>query len=179
MISLIKRLLQIRIIRYGLVGGVGIPILDAALFCFTHLLAPLPFIVSFSLSGQHFSADLRQAVALVCAFEVSNIINFVLNQFFTYNEQSQHIHWWEWPRRIAKGQLASLSAMLLSIVVALVLIYAFHVNEYLATPAGTIIAFFYNFFISNKLVFRPTTPAPTPKVAEEMKVKTTVEITPE
>ena len=178
MISSAKRLLQIRIIRYGLVGGVGIPINAAALFCFKHLLGSFPLTINLVLMGQHIVADLHYAIAAVCAFEISNIINFVLNQFFTYSEQSQYIHGWEWPRRVAKGQLASLSAMLISILAALILYYAFHVNDYLANVAGIVIAFVYNFFISNKLVFRPTTPAPTPAVVDEMKVKTTVEVTP-
>lgn len=38
MISLVKRLLTIRIVRYGLVGGVGIFINEGALFCFMCLL---------------------------------------------------------------------------------------------------------------------------------------------
>lgn len=179
MISLVKRLLRIRIIRYGLVGGIGIPINDIALFCFLQLLNAFSLNVSFSLLGRPISADLHFAIASVCAFEVSNIINFILNQFFTYSEQLQHIHGWEWVRRLAKGQLTSLSALLLSILVALVLVYALHVNPYLANPAGIIVAFVYNFFISNKLVFRPNTPANTPKSVEKIEEKSEVAITPQ
>ncbi len=167
MISLIKRLLRIRIVRYALVGGVGIPIQVLALYIFNTLLGMV-------ISPKSL---LLYAVASACAFEVSNIINFVLNQFFTYSEQRRHIHGWEWPRRIAKGQLTSLSSLLISYLTALALVYFLHVNEYLANPAGIILAFAYNFFISNKLVFRPTAPASTP-VAEEMEIKTKVEITP-
>lgn len=176
MLSLIKRLLHVRIIRYGLVGGVGIPINDAALFCFLHLFSALALTANLSLLDRHISADLHFAVASVCAFEISNSINFVLNQFFTYSEQRQHIHGWEWLRRIAKGQLTSLSALLLSLLAALILVYAFHVNPYLANPAGIIVAFVYNFFISNKLVFRPTIPPShtTPVEKTEMQPKTAV-----
>jgi putative flippase GtrA len=166
MISLVKRLLKMRVIRYGLVGGVGIPINDLALLCFTFLLG-----------NPHLGNPLF-LLAEACAFEVSNIVNFVLNQFFTYSEQRQHIHGWEWVRRIAKGQLTSLSAMLLSILSALALIYFLHVNEYIANPAGIIIAFIYNFFVSNKLVFRPTAPSPVPAEIAEIEVISKVEATP-
>ncbi|MGH2509112.1 MAG: GtrA family protein [Ktedonobacteraceae bacterium] len=179
--SLIERLLRIRIIRYGLVGGIGIPINDAALFGFLHLLSAFSLSVNFSLLGRPIAADLHFAIASACAFEVSNIINFVLNQFFTYSEQRQHIHGWEWVRRIAKGQLASFSALLLSLLAALVLVYALHVNPYLANPAGIIIAFVYNFFISNKLVFRPTTPTSIPtatKQTEQVEVFQEIEAMP-
>ncbi len=148
--SLAKRLLNIRIIRYGLVGGIGIPVNDLALLLFSH-----------------FMGDALYPLALACAFEVSNIVNFTLNQFFTYREQLQHIHGWEWVRRAAKGQLTSLSALLISYVAALILFYVFHVDKYLASPIGIILAFVYNFFISNKLVFRPASPASTPPSTEE------------
>lgn len=145
MLLLLKRVLNIRIIRYGLVGGIGIPINDAALFLFAQLLLlPLP-------------------LAEACAFLLSNVINFILNQFFTYREQVRGIHGWEWPKRYFRGQLASLSASALAYLVALGLVYILHVDKYLANPGGIVVAFVYNFFISRKLVFRPTTAAtPTP-----------------
>lgn len=148
MISLMKRFFKIRIIRYGLVGGIGIPINDAALFLFAQLLL-LPF-----------------PLAEACAFIISNFINFTLNQFFTYREQVRGIHGLEWLRRYFRGQLASLSASLLAYLVALGLVYFLHVDKYLANPVGIVVAFIYNFFISRKLVFRPTT-TNTPSAASE------------
>jgi putative flippase GtrA len=148
MISLVQRLLKMRIVRYAMVGGIGIFINDGALFAFEHLWGlalAAHSLVLFPLSS-------------ACAFEVSNIINFILNQFFTYREQVKGIRGWEWVRRAAKGQLTSLSAMLLSFLVAWALQGFLHVNDFLANPAGIVVAFIYNFFISNKLVFRATTP---------------------
>ncbi len=137
MVSFVKRVLNIRIIRYGLVGGIGIPINDGALFLFLSLL------------GQPL-----YPLANACAFLLSNLINFFLNQFFTYREQLQHIHGWEWGKRFVKGQMTSLSASLLAYLVALALVHFLHVNDYVANPLGIVVAFIYNFFISKKLVFR-------------------------
>jgi putative flippase GtrA len=158
MISLIKRFLKIRIIRYGLVGGIGIPVNELALFGFTVLFTAL-------LSAKN---PYIYAIAAACAFEVSNIVNFVLNQLFTYREQVQHIHGWEWVRRGAKGQLTSLSAMLLSYAVGLVFVYVFHISGYIGNFAGIVVAFVYNFFISNKLVFRPTAAPSLPGTMEDV-----------
>lgn len=145
MVSVLKRLLTLRVIRYGLVGGIGIPINDAALFLFAQaLLLPLP-------------------LAEACAFLISNLINFTLNQLFTYREQVRGIHGWEWPKRYFKGQLTSLSASLLAYLVALGLVYVLQVDKYLANPAGIVVAFVYNFFLSRKLVFRPTTADASPE----------------
>ena len=137
--SLLVRLLKVRIIRYGLVGSIGIPINDLALLLFMSLM-----------NGFY-------PLASACAFEISTTINFVLNQLFTYSEQRQHLSGWGWVKRAGKAQLTSLSALLLSYLAALALVKFFHVNVYLANPAGIVIAFIYNFFISKKLVFRPTT----------------------
>lgn len=122
MIAFIKRLLKIRIVRFGLVGSIGVPVNDLALFLFLQL---------FGMS--------LYPLASACAFEVSNIINFILNQLFTYSEQK--LHGWEWVRRGVKGQLTSLSALLLSFLVAWSLVALLHVNPYVANPTGIFLAF--------------------------------------
>ncbi len=124
-----------------MVGGLGIPInlLALALFSllFHNTLYPL---------------------AVICSFEVSTTINFVLNQLFTYREQSQHIHGWDWVKRALKAQSTSISAQILSIIVAIVLKQWLGINIYVANAIGIIVVFFYNFAISKRFVFRPTTP---------------------
>jgi putative flippase GtrA len=152
MIPLLKRLFGMRIIRYGLVGGVGIPVNDLALLFFM------------SIMGGFYP------LASACAFEVSTTINFVLNQLFTYSDQRQHLSGWGWLRRAGKAQLTSLSALLISYLAALALVKFFHVNYYVANPVGIIVAFFYNFFISKKLVFRPTAQS-EPLQSEPLKVE--------
>lgn len=136
----IKRLLAVRIVRYALVGGVGIPVNLLALAVFLHLMGDRLF-----------------PLASACSFEVSTTINFVLNQLFTYSDQ-KHLRGWDWPKRALKAQLTSLSALALSYVIVLALKYGLHLNPYMAQASGIIGSFFYNFAISNRLVFRP---APT------------------
>jgi putative flippase GtrA len=147
---LARRLLKIRIVRYGLVGGIGLPVNDLALLLFMNIMGGI------------------YPLASACAFEVSTTVNFVLNQFFTYSEQRQHLHGWGWVRRAGKAQLTSLSALLISYLAALALVRFFNVNYYIANPCGIVVAFVYNYFISNKLVFRPTMHA-TEALAPEIK----------
>ncbi len=123
--------------RYALVGGIGIPVNDLALALFLHLMG-----------------NNLYPLALACSFEISTTVNFILNQRFTYHDQ-RHIRGWSWVRRAVKAQVTSLSALAISFVVALLLTYALHVNPYIASPIGIISAFFYNFFISRRFVFRP------------------------
>ncbi|HEX7736076.1 MAG TPA: GtrA family protein [Ktedonobacteraceae bacterium] len=165
MVSLVQRLLKIRLFRYALVGGIGIFVNEGALFCFSHL---------FGLAIPEKSIFLYP-ISWFFAFEVSNIVNFTLNQFFTYREQVKDIHGWEWVRRAFKGQLTSISAMLISLAVSWTLFFLFHVDQYIASLIGIVMQFFYNFFISNKLVFRSSAQKPaelastSPRAIEEMK----------
>ena len=131
------RLLRVRIVRYALVGGIGIPVNLLALAVFLRLF------------GEHL-----YPLASACAFEVSTTINFVLNQFFTYSEQ-KHLRGWDWPKRALRAQVASLSALAIAYVIALGLKYGLHASPYLANAGGIVCAFFYNFSIANRFVFRP------------------------
>ena len=165
--SLAKRLLNRRIVRYGLVGGVGLPINDLALFAFTYFLSNFQLTVNLSLMSHHIMVNLHYALASACAFEISTTINFVLNQLFTYREQK--IQGWDWIRRAGKAQLTSLSAQLLSFAVGLALVYGLRINEYIANPVGIVVVFIYGFSLSKKFVFRPMT---SPPKSSEEKVKT-------
>src|SRR5262249_37713677 len=120
----IRRLLRVRIVRYGLVGGIGIPVHDAALFVFLTLFGARLF-----------------PLASVCAFEVSTTVNFVLNQLFTYSEQ-KHLRGWDWVGRALKAQLTSLSALAIAFAIGLALVYGLHLNAYLANDIGILCSFF-------------------------------------
>ncbi|GCE21542.1 GtrA family protein [Dictyobacter kobayashii] len=165
MTTLIKRLFKLRIIRYGLVGGIGIPINVLALYIFKLLLNNFQLTVHPSFIGYHWTVDLNYALASACSFEVSTTINFLLNQIFTYSEQQ--LHGWHWVRRAARAQVTSLSALLLTFAIGLVLVYGLHVNEFIANPIGIIVVFIYNFFISKHFVFKPTTPITTTEPLSE------------
>ncbi len=133
---LIDALLARRIVRYALVGGIGIPINIVAYALFRHL-----FGVRLDL------------LASILSFEVSTTVNFALNQTFTYSEQT-HLRGWDWPRRWATAQTASASGLVLTVLVAQGLQHLLGVNPYLAQICGIVITFFYNFVVSRRFVFR-------------------------
>jgi glycosyltransferase involved in cell wall biosynthesis/putative flippase GtrA len=139
MFKYLEKILHMRIVRYALVGGIGIPINLLALAGFLYLMG-----------------DALYPLALACSFEVSTTVNFILNQLFTYSEQ-KHVRGWGWVKRALKAQMTSLSALALSYTIALVFKYGVHVSPYLASIIGIVGAFFYNFAISKRFVFRPKT----------------------
>jgi putative flippase GtrA len=132
----LRHRLDRRIVRYALVGAIGLPINNAALAVF--LLAT---------GGIYW-------LSLLLAFEISTTVNYVLNQFYTYGDQ-KHLRGWDWPKRAIKAQMSSASALALAISIALVLRYGLHIHDFIATDIGIVVAFFYNFLVSRRLVFRP------------------------
>lgn len=137
-ISYIKQFLRLQIVKYALVGGIGIPVHDLALAAFLHIMG-----------------NNLYPVALICAFEISTTINFVLNQSYTYREQ-KGLLLRDWIKRALKAQLTSLSALVITMLIALLLTYGLHISPYIASPIGITCAFCYNFFVSKRFVFRPT-----------------------
>jgi len=127
-----------RVVRFALVGGICIPVDMALLWFFHHVL------------------DMRMATAWVCAFEPSVLVNFYLNQRFTYAEQD-HLRGWDWPKRALKALLSSLSGQVMNICVFGALLFM-HVPYLCADALGIIAAFLANFLSANRFVF---TPAPS------------------
>lgn len=125
-----------RIVRYAMVGAAGIPINNVILAGFLYITGGVYWI------------------SLLAAFEISTTINFVLNQRFTYSDQT-FLHGWDWPKRALRAQASSITALGISILVALLLHYWLHLDKFLATDIGIMVAFFYNFLISRRIVFRP------------------------
>jgi glycosyltransferase involved in cell wall biosynthesis/putative flippase GtrA len=137
MVTYVQRFFGLHIIRYALVGGIGIPVNLMALAVFLHLFG-----------------DTLYPLASACAFEISTTVNFVINQLFTYSDQERP-YGLNWVRRALKAQLTSLSALLVTFVIALLFKYGLHVGPYLANTIGIVCAFFYNFIVSKRYVFRP------------------------
>jgi putative flippase GtrA len=133
--AIARRTLQIRAIRFAIVGGAGIPI-NMAFLWFFHSLLGMPMIPAWTF-----------------AFVCSALINFYGNQKFTYHEQ-KHLRGWDWPIRAAKAQLSSLAGLIVNVGAFSLLMHA-GMHYLPADAAGIVAAFSVNFIVSKHFVFRP------------------------
>lgn len=122
-------------VRFALVGGVGIPINMSFLWLF-HALLHMPL-----------------AIAWICAFEPSALINFYANQRFTYHEQT-HVRGWAWLTRALKAQASSLTGLAVNALSVALLIHL-GMHYLTADAAGIVISFSVNFLLANRFVFTP------------------------
>jgi putative flippase GtrA len=132
-ISLLNAIVRLRIFRFALVGGIGVPI-NLALLWFFHGVLHMPIIP-----------------AWICAFEPSSLLNFYINQRFTYHEQT-HVRGWDWPVRALKAQATSLTGQVVNVAVFAALL-TLHVHYLPADAAGIATSFVVNFGIANQFVF--------------------------
>ena len=142
--SFISNLLRKKFVRFAAIGGIGIVINDGALFVFFHLL------------------NIFYPIAYVLAFAVSNGINFFMNQLITYPEHRPN-RALIWIQRLLKAELTSVSGLVISLSVALICHYIFHISEYIANPIGLCFSFVYKYLVSDRFVYRSK-----PKPVEEL-----------
>lgn len=131
----VEAILARRVVRFALVGGIGVPINVAFLWLF------------------HSKFHIDTLIAWLMAFECSALVNFYANQRFTYHEQT-HVQGVEWLWRAFRAQLSSLSGVVVNaLIFGLLLAAGLHYLE--ADTGGIIAAFSCNYFIANKFVFTP------------------------
>jgi len=142
----VRKLLRRRIVRYSLVGGLGIPINILALAVFLY-----------------FMSDRLFPAASALAFEVGTMVKFVLNQLYTYSDQ-KGLRGWDWLKRAFRAQLASFSTFALQWAIAqgVKLLLSGHGHHgfsfsLLAQVAAIGIAFIYSFAVTDRFVFRTAT----------------------
>jgi putative flippase GtrA len=141
-LSLLIKIWQKRVVKFALIGAIGVPINLVALAFF---LAVLKFA---GLQG-----DLLEAVATVCAFEVGTILNFVLNQLITYNDQVPTTLS-AWIVKSIKAQFANISAFLIATLLSIFFSVVLQLNPFISNTLGIITNFVYKFLISDRFVFR-------------------------
>ena len=132
-ISLMRAFFRLRVFRFALVGMIGVPI-NLTLLWFFHGVLRLPIVP-----------------AWICAFEPSTLLNFYVNQRFTYHEQT-HVRGWDWPVRALKAQATSLTGLGVN-AGAFAILLALGVHYLPAGAIGIAAAFTMNFLIANRFVF--------------------------
>ena len=81
------------------------------------------------------------------------MLNFVLNQLITYNDQLPDTLK-AWVVRSCKAQIANISAFLVATLLSIIFSVALQLNPFVANTLGIICNFIYKFLVSDRFVFR-------------------------
>lgn len=157
MVPYILRLWQKRVVKFAVVGVLGIPI---------NLVALAFFLQIFRLYG--LQDDMLEAAATISSFEVATMINFVLNQVITYAEQIPGTLQ-AWIVKAGKAQLANITAFLLVTLISIFFSVVLELNPFISNTLGIGCNFLYKFFLADRYVFAARQPA-TCRVSHTTKV---------
>lgn len=96
--------------------------------------------------------DVRFMVAFLLASEISIIVNFSLNDYFTFRHLPGHSR--SWGARCSRFHMTSISAIILTFLITLGLSHGLHIDATLAQAISILIILFYNFTIHHLFTYR-------------------------
>jgi len=96
--------------------------------------------------------EVRYLLAFLLASEISIIVNFSLNDYFTFRHLPGHAR--SWGARCTRFHMTSVSAILLTLLISFAFHYGLHVHPVLAQAIAILIVLFYNFTIHHLFTYR-------------------------
>lgn len=96
--------------------------------------------------------DMRYLLAFLLASEISIIVNFSLNDYFTFRHLPGHAR--SWNMRCARFHMTSISAILLTLLINFALSHGLGIHAILAQAIAILIVLFYNFTIHHLFTYR-------------------------
>lgn len=112
-------------------------------------LAIFSFMLSRSVPSNY---EARYMLAFLLASEISIIVNFSLNDYFTFRHLPGHARsWWA---RCARFHMTSVSAILLTLLINFALSHGLGIHAILAQALAILIVLFYNFTVHHVFTYR-------------------------
>ncbi|HEY5003605.1 MAG TPA: GtrA family protein [Ktedonobacteraceae bacterium] len=96
--------------------------------------------------------EVRYLLAFLLASEISIIVNFSLNDYFTFRHLPGHER--SWGARCIRFHMTSVSAIILTLLISFALSHGLRVHPILAQAIAILIVLFYNFTIHHLFTYR-------------------------
>ena len=103
-------------------------------------------------SLQSINGDVRHVIAFLLASEISILVNFSLNDYFTFRYLPGRAR--SWNARCVRFHMTSISGILLTLLINFSLTYKLHVPFVLAQAIAILIVLFYNFAVHHLFTYR-------------------------
>jgi putative flippase GtrA len=103
-------------------------------------------------SLQSLNDALHHVIAFLLASEIAILVNFSLNDYFTFRHLSGHAR--SWRARCARFHLTSFSGVGLTALINFALNYGLHTSFFIAQASAILIVLFYNFTAHHLFTYR-------------------------
>jgi putative flippase GtrA len=129
-----------RFFSYGFIGGIAASV-NLILFSIVYHAVAMPF-----------SDRVHNLIAQVIAFEISLLVNFIPNDYFTFRHLVGHNR--SWGARCLRYHITSITGFCLTVLIESMLTFGAHIPAFFSQAIALILVFMYNFTFHHLFTYR-------------------------
>jgi len=129
-----------RFFSYGFIGGIAASV-NLVLFSIIYHSVAMPF-----------SDMVHNLIAQVIAFEISLLVNFIPNDYFTFRHLAGHNR--SWGARCLRYHITSIAGFCLTVLIEFMLTFGAHIPAFFSQAIALILVFIYNFTFHHLFTYR-------------------------
>ena len=129
-----------RFFSYSFIGGIA-ALVNLTLYSVIYLFVPIPV-----------SQMVHNLIAQAIAFEISLMVNFIPNDYFTFRHLAGHSR--SWGARLLRYHITSISGLCLTVLISSMLTFGIHVPAFFSQAIALILVFIYNFSFHHLFTYR-------------------------
>jgi len=129
-----------RFFSYGFIGGIA-AIVNLTIFSIIYHYIAMPV-----------NNMVHNLIAQVIAFEISLMVNFIPNDYFTFRHLAGHNR--SWIARCLRFHITSISGFCLTVLIELIFTFAIHIPAFFSQAIALILVFIYNFTFHHLFTYR-------------------------
>jgi putative flippase GtrA len=129
-----------RFFSYSFIGGIA-ALVNLTLYSVIYLFVPIPV-----------SQMVHNLIAQAIAFEISLMVNFIPNDYFTFRHLAGHSR--SWGARLLRYHITSISGLCLTVLISSMFTFGIHVPAFFSQAIALILVFVYNFSFHHIFTYR-------------------------
>jgi putative flippase GtrA len=129
-----------RFFSYSFIGGIA-ALVNLTLYSVIYLFVPVPV-----------SQMVHNLIAQAIAFEISLMVNFIPNDYFTFRHLAGHSR--SWRARCLRYHITSITGLCLTVLISTMLTFGIHVPAFFSQATALILVFVYNFSFHHLFTYR-------------------------
>jgi putative flippase GtrA len=129
-----------RFFSYSFIGGIA-ALVNLILYSSIYLFVPMPV-----------TNMVHNLIAQAIAFEISLMVNFIPNDYFTFRHLAGHNR--SWRARCLRYHITSITGLSLTVLISSTLTFGIHIPAFFSQAIALILVFIYNFSFHHLFTYR-------------------------
>jgi putative flippase GtrA len=129
-----------RFFSYSFIGGIA-ALVNLTIFSTIYHFVPMPV-----------SAMVHNLIAQIIAFEISLMVNFIPNDYFTFRHLAGHSR--SWGARCLRYHITSITGFSLTVLIESILTFGVYIPAFFSQAVALMLVFIYNFTFHHLFTYR-------------------------